>query len=81
MQVAFPNADSAYTYLNLLKAFAKFPTVCATAQNCRRTLAAMFAHFQQETAGKGFSTAIWRLDLKVCRYFYWFKGTVSRNLR
>lgn len=50
-KVEFPNANSAYTYLNLLKAFAKFPRVCTTTQDCRRTLATIFAHFQQETAG------------------------------
>ena len=29
----------------------KFPEVCKTAEVCRKTLAMMFAHFQQETAG------------------------------
>jgi len=50
-QASFPDANSAYTYENLLKAFAKFPEVCKTEEVCRRTLATMFAHFEQETAG------------------------------
>jgi hypothetical protein len=57
-QVEFPNANVAYTYLNLLKAFAKFPMVCTTELDCRRTLATMFAHFQQETAGGRFTAAL-----------------------
>jgi len=47
----FPRANGAYTYENFLKAFAKFPEVCRSAEVCKRTLAAMFAHFEQETAG------------------------------
>jgi len=47
----FPRADPAYTYTNLLKAFAKFPALCTNQQICRKTLATMFAHFQQETDG------------------------------
>jgi len=47
----FPRAHSAYTYTNLLRAFAKFPAVCTTPELCRKILANMFAHFQQETAG------------------------------
>merc|ERR1712156_175383 len=47
----FPKADKAYTYTNLLKSFAKFPSVCTTEEVCRRILATIFAHFQQETAG------------------------------
>ena len=47
----FPRADPAYTYINFLKAIAKFPAVCTNEAICRKTLAAMFAHFDQETAG------------------------------
>jgi len=47
----FPRANKAYTYTNLLKAFAKFPEVCKTEQLCRKTIVTIFAHFQQETAG------------------------------
>ena len=31
--------------------FVQFPEVCKTEEVCRRTLATMFAHFEQETAG------------------------------
>ena len=47
----FPNRNPAYTYANLLRAIGKFPSVCASLTTCRRTLAAMLAHIQQETAG------------------------------
>jgi len=47
----FPRAHSSYTYTNLLRAFAKFPAVCTSPELCRKILANMFAHFQQETAG------------------------------
>jgi len=48
---AFPNANEAYTYTNFLKAIATFPSVCQQADSCKKQLANMFAHFQQETAG------------------------------
>ena len=47
----FPRADPAYTYTNLLRAVAALPRVCRAEAECRATLAAVFAHFQQETAG------------------------------
>ena len=47
----FPKANPAYTYTNSLKAVAKFPAVCTSAEVCRKILATMFAHFQQETSG------------------------------
>jgi len=47
----FPKADPAYTYTNFLKAVAKFPGVCRSQGVCRKILATMFAHFQQETSG------------------------------
>jgi len=47
----FPRAAAAYTYTNFLKAVAKFPSVCPEPGLCRKTLATMFAHFEQETAG------------------------------
>ena len=47
----FPRAAAAYTYTNFLKAVAKFPSVCPELGLCRKTLATMFAHFEQETAG------------------------------
>ena len=48
---AFPNARTAYTYTNFLKAIATFPSVCKAEDHCKQELANMFAHFQQETAG------------------------------
>ena len=50
-QSLFPNANPAYTYENFLKAVGAFPAVCSAPHTCRKLLAAMFAHFQQETAG------------------------------
>ena len=50
-QEIFPRANPAYTYNNFLKAVGAFPAVCRTEVSCRRELAAMFAHFQQETLG------------------------------
>jgi len=47
----FPKADAAYTYTNFLKAVAKFPTLCTSVNVCKKILATMFAHFEQETAG------------------------------
>ena len=47
----FPRANPAYTYNNFLKAVGAFPAVCRTEDSCRRELATMFAHFQQETLG------------------------------
>jgi len=47
----FPEANKAYTYQNFLKAIGKFPSICSRLDVCKKTLATMFAHFQQETAG------------------------------
>ena len=47
----FPRANPAYTYDNFLKAVGKFPSVCSQLEICKRTLATIFAHFQQETSG------------------------------
>ena len=47
----FPRAHPAYTYENLLKAVGAFPAVCSSTYLCKKVLATMFAHFQQETAG------------------------------
>ena len=58
----FPNRNPAYTYANLLKAIGKFPSVCASLTTCRRTLAAMLAHIQQETAGLFYTEEIEKND-------------------
>ena len=47
----FPKANPAYTYTNFLKALGKFPSVCSNPEFCPKTLATIFAHFEQETAG------------------------------
>ena len=59
----FPRRAPEYTYLNFLKATAKFPAFCGTYTDgrnseavCRKSLAVMFAHFAQETGGH---TAHW----------------------
>ena len=46
---AFPNARTAYTYTNFLKALAPFTSICKTELHCKQELATMFAHFQQDT--------------------------------
>ena len=61
-EIIFPLADDVYTYENFLKAVAKFPHFCnetklkdsdgndwSKEKTCRRELAAMFAHWTQET--------------------------------
>jgi chitodextrinase len=49
----FPIADSAYQYIEFLKAVAKFPALCGeigqTQESCARELATIFAHANQET--------------------------------
>ena len=50
-QEFFPRRNEAYTYRNFLKAMGKYPAICRNSDNCSKILAAMFAHFQQETAG------------------------------
>ena len=55
--VAFPMANALYTYDSFLKAVAKFPAFCndnniagnTMEQTCKRELAAVFAHWGQET--------------------------------
>ena len=47
----FPRADPSYTFTNFLKAVGKFPAVCSNLALCKKTLATVFAHFEQETAG------------------------------
>ena len=50
-QEIFPKANPSYTYTNFLKAVGKFPSVCKSVKLCKKTLATIFAHFEQETAG------------------------------
>ena len=50
-QEIFPRANPSYTYTNFLKAVGKYPAVCANLVLCKKTLATVFAHFEQETAG------------------------------
>ena len=58
--VGFPQANSVYTYVDFLKAVAKFPAFCkdnnisgnTLEQTCKRELSTIFAHWGQET-GKG----------------------------
>ena len=58
----FPKRSPAYTYLNFLKAVGKYPAICSTASSCPRILAAMFAHFEQETAGLFYTEEINQSD-------------------
>ena len=58
--IAFPYADEVYSYDSFLKAVAKFPAFCndnniegnTMEQTCKRELAAMFAHWGQETGAR-----------------------------
>lgn len=72
----FAERDSAYTYLNFLKAAGKYPALCGTYTDgrnsdaiCRKTLATMFAHFTQETGGHNSHSEIpeWRQGLVYVR--------------
>ena len=58
----FPKANPAYTYENFLKAVGSFPSVCRSGRDCRRELANIFAHFQQETLGLYFLEEINRAE-------------------
>lgn len=58
----FPKANKAYTYENFLKAFAKYPGVCTSKDVCKKTLATMFAHFEQETWGLYYIEEIHKSD-------------------
>ncbi|MDN3685341.1 hypothetical protein QW180_24215 [Vibrio sinaloensis] len=80
----FPQRDSAYTYLNFLKAAGKYPALCGDYDDgrnaeaiCRKTLATMFAHFTQETGGHDPSseTPEWRQGLYYLREVGWSEET------
>ena len=76
----FPRRAPEYTYLNFLKAAAKFPAYCGPYDNgwdadaiCRKSLAVMFAHFTQETGGhtKWWKEPEWRQGLVWVREMKW----------
>ena len=76
----FTRRASAYTYLNFLKAVAKFPAFCGAYSDgrdataiCRKSLAVMFAHFAQETGGhnKHWAEPEWRQGLVWAREMGW----------
>ena len=76
----FPRRASEYTYLNFLKAVAKFPAFCGAYSDgrdataiCRKSLAVMFAHFAQETGGhtKHWAEPEWRQGLVWVREMGW----------
>ena len=76
----FARRASAYTYLNFLKAVAKFPAFCGAYSDgrdataiCRKSLAVMFAHFAQETGGhnKHWAEPEWRQGLVWAREMGW----------
>ncbi|CAA0099207.1 Chitinase A [BD1-7 clade bacterium] len=75
----FPRRATEYTYVNFLKAIAKFPGFCGTYSNgqsdaiCRKALATMFAHFAQETGGHapGWVEPEWRQGLFYLREVGW----------
>ena len=77
----FPRRAPEYTYLNFLKAAAKFPAFCGGPYDngwdadaiCRKSLAVMFAHFTQETGGhtKWWKEPEWRQGLVWVREMNW----------
>ena len=76
----FARRADAYTYLNFLKAVAKFPAFCGAYSDgrdataiCRKSLAVMFAHFAQETGGhnKHWAEPEWRQGLVWAREMGW----------
>ena len=76
----FPRRAKEYTYLNFLKAVAKFPAFCGAYSDgrdasaiCRKSLAVMFAHFAQETGGhtKHWAEPEWRQGLHWVREMGW----------
>ena len=79
----FPRRAPEYTYLNFLKAAAKFPSFCGAYTDgrnseavCRKSLAVMFAHFAQETGGhnKHWPVPEWRQALVWVREMGWKEG-------
>jgi len=76
----FPRRAPEYTYLNFLKAIAKFPSFCGDYTDgrdanaiCRKALATMFAHFTQETGGhtSWWAEPQWRQGLVYVREVGW----------
>ncbi|XZG69590.1 glycoside hydrolase family 19 protein [Chitinibacteraceae bacterium HSL-7] len=77
----FPVRNTSYTYQGFLQGVAKFPGFCDTYTDgrnsdeiCRRSLAAMFAHFAQETGGHSieqFGIPEWRQALVHVREMGW----------
>ena len=76
----FARRAKEYTYLNFLKAVAKFPAFCGAYTDgrdataiCRKSLAVMFAHFAQETGGhnKHWAEPEWRQGLVWAREMGW----------
>ena len=76
----FPRRAKEYTYLNFLKAVAKFPAFCGAYSDgrdasaiCNKSLAVMFAHFAQETGGhtKHWAEPEWRQGLHWVREMGW----------
>ena len=76
----FARRAKEYTYLNFLKAVAKFPAFCGAYSDgrdataiCRKSLAVMFAHFAQETGGhnKHWAEPEWRQGLVWAREMGW----------
>lgn len=76
----FPLADPVYTYLNFLKAVAKFPFFCGETNldlslddSCRRELATLFAHWTQETGkrmpgeGEFWQQALFHVEEMRCK--------------
>ncbi len=76
----FPRRAPEYTYVNFLKAIAKFPTFCGDYADgrdadaiCRKALTTMFAHFTQETGGHNpyWEEPEWRQGLVYLREVGW----------
>ena len=72
----FPIANTSYDYTRFLRAIGKFKGLCATYTDgrdstaiCRKSLAAMFAHFTQETGAHApnWTEAEWRQGLYFVR--------------
>jgi len=70
-QEFFPRRNEAYTYRNFLRAMGKYPAICRNSDNCSKILAAMFAHFQQETAGLFFLEEINKENSYCAKWSEW----------
>lgn len=91
-----PERNALYTYQGLLRAIGKFPAFCSESnmdvisldETCKRELAILFAHFNQETGQHDTSKALeewrqglWHITEWACTEPQWGAGGTSCNYK